>query len=84
MHFPEKPLKEYATNKKKRVLYLRWVTQQKFDENRTTETIEPDISLFKYTNIAIFGLLESAAIVLGLFPVFVIVLPGVRESVSRM
>ena len=47
------------------------------------ETIEYDISPFKYTNTAIFCLLESAAIVFGLVPVFVSALPGARELGSR-
>ena len=47
------------------------------------EKIEKDISPFKYTNIAIFCLLESAAIVFGLFHVFVSVIPGASESISQ-
>ena len=47
------------------------------------ETIEYDISPFKYTNTAIFCLLESATIVFVLVPIFVSTLPGARESVSR-
>ena len=37
----------------------------------------------KSPNTAIFSLLESAAIVFDLVPVFVSALPGSRESVSR-
>ena len=48
------------------------------------ETIEYDISPFKYTKHSDFCLLESAAMVFGLVPVFVSALPGAREPGSRM